>query len=107
MPDTGVRKNTGALQTIKAWECVGCGRVEAPRPCVGVCQDRAVELVPEQAYRALREERDRLREDNAALRELALRLACTHPRDEQWESGYRALQQRARRLLGSIESANA
>lgn len=95
------------LVTIKAWECVGCGRIEAPRPCLGVCQDRAVELVPEEAYRSVREECDRLREDNAALRELAFRLAHTHPRGEQWEAGYKALQARARRLLDSIEKARA
>ena len=88
--------------TIRAWECVGCGRVEAPRPCVGICQDRAVELVPEQAYRSVRDECDQLGEENAALRELALRLAKTSPRDGQWEAGYKALQQRAQSLLASM-----
>jgi len=90
--------------TIKAWECVGCGRIEAPQPCVGICQDRAVELVPEEAYRLIQGERDRLRDDNAALRALVLRLARTNPRDEQWEAGYKALQKRARHLLDSIEN---
>lgn len=93
--------------TIKAWECAGCGRVEAPQPCVGVCQDRAVELVPEEAYRSIEDERDRLRDDNAALRALVLRLAKTNPRDEQWEAGYKALQKRARYLLDSIENTRA
>lgn len=93
--------------TIKAWECAGCGRVEAPQPCVGICQDRAVELVPEEIYRSLRSQCDRLRKDNAALRELALRLAHTHPRGEQWEAGYKALQARARRLLDSLERSYA
>ena len=90
--------------TIKAWECVGCGRVEAPQPCLGICQDRAIELVPEEAYRWVRDECDRLREDNAALRELVLRLANTNPRDEQWEAGYKALQARARDLLETFEN---
>jgi len=62
-----------------------------------------VELVPEEAYRSIKGERDRLREDNAALRELVLRLAKTNPRDEQWEAGYKALQKRARHLLDSIK----
>lgn len=93
--------------TIKAWECVGCGRVEAPQPCVGICQDRAVELVPEENYRSLRNECDRLRDDSAALRELVLRLAKTHPRDGQWEAGYKALQERARSLLASIGHGRA
>jgi len=93
--------------TIKAWECVGCGRVEAPQPCVGVCQDRAVELVPEENYRAVRNECQRLREDNAALRELVLRLAKTNPRGERWEASYKALQTRARYLLESIDRSRA
>jgi len=92
---------------IKAWECVGCGRVEAPRPCVGICQDRAVELVPEETYRSLRNECGRLREENTALRELVLRLAKTNPRGEQCEAGYKALQKRARYLLESIDRSRA
>ena len=31
--------------TIVGWQCIGCGRVDAPQPCIGVCQDRKVELV--------------------------------------------------------------
>lgn len=93
--------------TITAWECVGCGRIEAPKPCVGVCQDRAVELVPEEVYRSLGTECGRLRDENAALRELVLRLAKTHPRDQQWEAGYKDLQRRARSLLASIGHAQA
>lgn len=81
---------------IKAWECIGCGRVEAPQPCLGICQDRAVELVHAEAYR-------RLKGDNAKMRELILRLARTSPREGAWESGYRALQKRAAELLSRLE----
>jgi len=31
--------------TGKAWQCIGCGRIEAPQPCIGICQDRKVEFV--------------------------------------------------------------
>ena len=31
--------------TIVGWQCIGCGRVDAPQPCIGVCQDRKVELI--------------------------------------------------------------
>jgi hypothetical protein len=30
---------------VKAWQCIGCGKVEAPQTCVGVSQDRKVEFV--------------------------------------------------------------
>lgn len=81
---------------FKAWECTGCGRVEAPQPCLGICQDRAVELVHADAYR-------QLQEDNAQMRELILRLARTTPTSDGWEAGYRALQERATRLLDQLE----
>lgn len=95
--------NTTAVTPIKAWECIGCGRIEAPQPCLGVCQDRAVALVPVETYRAVATERDSLAADNAAMRELLLRLARTTPRDDQWEAGYRALQARAQALLAGKE----
>lgn len=95
--------NNTAVTPIQAWECIGCGRVEAPQPCLGVCQDRAVALVPAEAYRAVVAERDRLAADNAAMRELLLRLARTTPRNNQWEAGYRALQARAQALLAGKE----
>lgn len=85
---------------FKAWECTGCGRIEAPQPCLGICQDRAVELVHAEAYR-------QLQADNANMRELILRLARTSPREGQWESGYRALQKRADELLERLERHDA
>ncbi|MCC6535698.1 MAG: hypothetical protein IT531_24365 [Burkholderiales bacterium] len=42
---------------VDAWQCIGCGRIEAPQNCIGVCQDRKVQFVYagdyEQARRAL------------------------------------------------------
>ena len=32
-------------ETIRGWQCIGCGRVEAPQNCIGVCRDRKVVLV--------------------------------------------------------------
>lgn len=91
--------NNTAVTLIEAWECIGCGRIEAPQPCLGVCQDRAVALVPADAYRAVAAERDNLAADNAAMRGLLLRLAGTTPRGNQWEASYRAIQARAQALL--------
>jgi len=25
--------------------CIGCGKIEVPRPCIGICQDRVCEIV--------------------------------------------------------------
>lgn len=88
---------------IQAWECTGCGRIEAPQPCLGICSDRAVELVHPEAHRRLQHRQARLERDNAQMRELILRLARTTPRQARWEDGYRALQRRARRLLERLE----
>ena len=42
--------------TIQVWQCVGCGRVEGPAQCIGVCQDRIAELVDVSALHAARAE---------------------------------------------------
>lgn len=82
---------------VKAWQCIGCGKIEAPRPCIGVCQDRPVELVDASAY-------DVALARVAALEGLLRQLALTTPRDGEWERSYRALQQRARQLLAAAEN---
>lgn len=84
---------------IKAWECIGCGRIEAPQPCLGICQDRAVELVHAEDYARLEKEYEH-------MRELVLRLARTSPREGQWEAGYKAVQQRARELVAQLETGS-
>ncbi|MGB0133143.1 MAG: hypothetical protein WBP53_04785, partial [Dokdonella sp.] len=32
-------------EPVPVWQCIGCGRIEAPRTCIGVCQDRKVFMV--------------------------------------------------------------
>ena len=71
---------------MKAWQCIGCGRLEAESACIGICQDRPVELVYASDY--------------VELERLVRQLAHTSPREGQWEQSYRALQKRARELLG-------
>jgi hypothetical protein len=36
---------------LKALECIGCRWLEEPQPCIGVCQDRIVELVYASSYK--------------------------------------------------------
>ena len=95
------------VETIEAWRCVGCGRIEGPRPCVGVCQDRKVSFVYASDYEAalarLREAEARL----AVLESLANRMALANPRKGGWEKSYRALQEEARRALREARAAGA
>lgn len=85
---------------VKAWQCIGCGTIEAPQTCIGVCDYRKVQFVyaqeHEQALARLRAAHEAARE---GLERLARRLAHTHPREGEWERSYRALQQQARQLL--------
>lgn len=71
---------------MKAWQCIGCGRLEGQQPCIGICEDRPVDLV----YAA----------DHAPFEALVRRLASTTPLSGEWERTYRALQEEARALLG-------
>jgi hypothetical protein len=77
------------IETIKAWQCIGCGRVEADAQCLGICQDRPVHLVSAADYERL----------EAFVR----RVAQSTPRDGQWERSYRAIRSEARRTLGLKE----
>lgn len=77
-----------------AWQCIGCGRIDSDATCMGVCQDRKVVLVSAADYDEAQRQIDELR--------LFIRqLANVEPRGETWERSYKALQERARRLLGS------
>ena len=97
-------KDYSTPETIKGWQCIGCGRVEAPANCVGICQDRKVELVGAWDYAevvvALEEANERI----AALESALGRLAHVTPREETWKESYLALQMHARKLLDRRES---
>ena len=81
---------------IKVWQCVGCGRIDDPQPCVGVCRDAKVEYVLATHHDA---ELCAARTEIEALRDVVRRIAHTHPRNGQWEKTWLALQERARRAL--------
>jgi hypothetical protein len=99
-------KDFSTPDTIKGWQCIGCGRVEAPANCVGICQDRKVELVGAWDYAevvvALEEANERI----AALESVLGRLAHVAPREGTWKESYLALQMLARKLLERRESTS-
>ena len=76
-------------------------RLEAPRNCIGVCQDRKVELVSAWDYAkalvALEDANVRI----ATLETLLVKLAHTTPRDGTWKESYIALQAQARKVLAA------
>jgi hypothetical protein len=85
--------------TITAWQCVGCGRLEAPQNCIGVCQDRKVELVSAWDHAEVLVALEDANERIATLEALLSKLAHTTPREGAWKDSYSALQTQARNLL--------
>ena len=81
------------METIKAWQCIGCGRLEASAPCVGVCRDQPVELVDASAYEAVLARAE-------ALERVVRRLTITFPREQHYREAWLALQADARKSLG-------
>jgi hypothetical protein len=84
---------------VKAWQCVGCGRLEAAQTCLGVCQDRRVEMVYASQYEAALAEASGAREEASRLAAFLRRFIATTPRNDSWERTYRAMQAQARDLL--------
>ena len=92
--------------TITAWQCIGCGRLEAPQNCVGVCQDRKIELVTAWDYAEVRTALDDAEARVAALEAFLRKLGRVVLREGHWKEAYRALQNEARKLLGANESVD-
>lgn len=82
------------VERVPVWQCIGCGKIEAPQPCIGVCRDRRTELVYAEDYESLLGRSE-------ALGELVRLIATVTPREGEWESSYRALQRRARDVLAT------
>ena len=81
------------VEPVKVWQCVGCGRIDHPQPCIGVCRDQKAEMVWASDYaRALARVR--------ALETIIQRIVNTTPRGTSWERSYKALQEQARKALG-------
>jgi hypothetical protein len=90
---------------VKAWQCIGCGKIEAPQPCIGICQDRRVELVYAYEHKEVLAELELARQRASALEALARRLAHTNPHKDGWEATYRAMQAQARSMLTAAGDA--
>ena len=87
---------------VKAWQCIGCGKIDAPQNCIGVCQDRRVEFVYADEHQQVLAQLDAARRHLSAAASVLRSLASTRPHEDEWESSYRVIQQRARKVLTAI-----
>lgn len=92
-------------ERVNAWQCIGCGRIEAPQTCVGVCRDRKVEFVYADDYEEALAQVKIARRQTQSIEVLLRQLAWTTPREGEWERSYRAIQEQARRVLVTRENA--
>ncbi|MFA5923696.1 MAG: hypothetical protein WC856_20785 [Methylococcaceae bacterium] len=94
--------NTNILYTadrITVWQCIGCGKIEGPQPCIGVCEDHKVELVYASVHDKAIEQVAIIHRRAEALEAIVRFIAHTTPHEGKWEESYRALQDQARRTL--------
>jgi hypothetical protein len=100
----GVTQPAGS-EVIEAWQCAGCRRIDAPRPCIGVCRDRRVRRVAAAELDGLSVRIEALEQQQARLAGFVATLAHVFPRPDGWERSFRELQrQKARVQLASIEA---
>ena len=90
---------------VKAWQCIGCGMIEAPQTCIGVCEYRKAELVFAFEHKEVLAQAAAAKQRATALEAVVRQLAGTTPRDGEWERSYKALQSQARRALAGTARA--
>lgn len=91
---------------IEAWQCIGCGKIEAPQTCIGVCKDRKVFFVGKGEHDRLQQEADALRQQLEQAQRLLLHLSRTTPHEGQHLQCWLGFQQQARALLGHEADAS-
>jgi len=89
-------------EKFTAWQCIGCGRIEAPETCIGICQDRKVEFVYAFEHQKALEQLTEARLERERLVSLLRRLAFTTPRNDDWKSAFRKFQEEARSRLAEM-----
>jgi hypothetical protein len=95
------RPDAVPAEPFRAWLCTGCGRVEAPQACLGVCLRHPGEVVRADSHaEALARAADADR-DARALRGLVRRLAFTTPREGHGDETVSAMREAALALVGT------
>jgi hypothetical protein len=96
---TPIAPDNATTDRVTVWQCIGCGRIEMPQPCIDLCQDRKVEFVYANVYDETLSQAELMRLKAEALETLVRRLAHTIPRNGAWERSYRTFQSEAKRIL--------
>jgi len=91
------------VEPITAWWCAGCGRIEAPQPCVGVCIRRPAEAVRADTHVRAAAEAECARQQARACLAVVRQAAWATPRPGHWESSWGALLGAARAALHEEE----
>lgn len=86
------------------WWCEGCGGIDAPQPCLGICVWRPVEWVNRTVYERARERAFAERTRERRLRLLLRRLISVTPRPEHLDENWQAFQAQARSILAQRAS---
>ncbi len=94
-------------ETVQVWQCIGCGRLEAPANCVGICQNRKIELVSAWDYAEAVEALETANARVAALEWALGKFVHVTPREGTWKEAYLGLQAQARKLLEPVASEGA
>lgn len=84
---------------MQAWQCVGCGKIEAPQPCIGVCRDRRILMIGKQEHELVLAENAALRAQLTKARAMLQRFTLATPHAGQWQRSWQALQDQLREAL--------
>lgn len=91
------------VNRISVWQCIGCGRVELPQPCIGVCSDRKVEFVASVDFDELQRRFRELEGEYQRLVEFMRMMARNTPKPGHWEASYKNLQASVEKRLESLD----
>ena len=91
-----------SIEVIESWRCIGCGRVEASRPCIGICQDRRARLVELDNFVAAVDRAETSEARASALVNFVRLVATTNAKPGRADATLAALQIRARALLAIV-----
>ena len=94
-------------ETVQAWQCIGCGNLEAPQTCIGVCEYRKVELVYAFDHVKARAALDAATAERDDLAALLRRLVSITPREGRCEAVLRRFQTEARDALAQLAAPHA
>ncbi|HET6553581.1 MAG TPA: hypothetical protein VFG49_08595 [Dyella sp.] len=94
------------IEYIQAWQCIGCGKIEAPQPCIGVCRDRKVLMVGKDDHDKALSDLGALQARLTRVHDMLQRFALANPHEGQWERSWQALQVQVRDVLTVLDAGD-